>query len=149
MTGRRQIEKFILDHPDPESLPVGRFESDGRKTRCVLCGRDGYGPVVFNSERTWPEYPRGHRKLLQFFGNNLLQVEGPDTAPLPPKLMPWHCQFSPWQIGCMVDHPWPCSCGLTFPVFANLWRHIGADRPAGWGRQGEHHYALECVLEAA
>jgi hypothetical protein len=146
MTGRNQIEQFIRDHADPSSLPVGRFELHGRKVRCVLCGRDGFGPVVFNPDKTWPERPRGHRILLQFFGDDLRQIEGPDTKPEPPKLMPWWCQFNPWQIGCMEDHTWPCSCGLSFRNFATLWRHIGAERPTGWGRQGVHEFALECEM---
>lgn len=148
MTGRIQIQKFIRDHQDPASLPVGRFELAGRKVRCVLCGRDGFGPVEFNPDKTWPQHPRGHRILLTFIGDDLVQVEGPDTAPESPRLIPWHAQFSPWQIGCMEDHTWPCSCGLRFRNFATLWRHIGAERPTGWGRQGEHRYDLSCELEA-
>jgi len=142
MTGRRQLDAYVRAHPDPASLPVGRFTVTGRKVACVLCGRDGYGPVAYDPNRTYPVRERGHRVLLQFIDEKLVQVEGPDTAPEPPHPMPWWVQYRPWQIGCFQDHVWPCSCGKTFPSFVNLWRHLGADRPNGWGRQSEHHYAL-------
>lgn len=144
MTGRRQREEFIRTHQDPTSLPVGRFmHLGGRKVRCVLCGRDGFGPLAFDPAKTYPTRSTTvHRKLLAFIGDRLLQVEGPDAAPPAPRPVPWWAQFSPWQIDCFEDHVWPCSCGLLFRRYVDLWRHIGADRPAGWGRQGEHHPVL-------
>ncbi len=147
---RRAQEAFIRAHKDGRDLPPGRFEfTDGHKIRCVLCGRGGYGVVNFNPDMMYPVRERGHRILLTFIDRDLVQVEGPDTAPLPPKLMPWWAQFGRWQIDCLADHPWPCSCGRQFRRYADLWRHIGADRPAGWGRQGDHFPALACDLEMA
>ena len=148
MSGRRQREEFIRAHRDGAGLPEGRFELDGRKVRCVLCGRDGYGTLAVNPNATFPVKERGHRILLAFLGGGLAQVEGPDTAPKPPEPMPWWMQYSPWQIDCLEDHPWPCSCGRRFRRYVDLWRHIGADRPAGWGRQGVHAPALACEVAA-
>lgn len=141
----RRQEAFIRAHRDGRDIPQGRFEFvKGRKVRCVLCGRDGYGPVAYDPARTYPVRERGHRKLLTWIDDDLVQVEGPDTAPEPPRLMPWWAQFSRWQIDCLGDHPWPCSCGRQYRRFVDLWRHIGAVRPAGWGRQGIHVPDLEC-----
>lgn len=55
-------------------------------------------------------------------------------------MRPWgpYFPYAPWQIPCLQPHDWVCSCGLAFPAFVNLWRHIGADRPTGWGRPGHH-----------
>ena len=56
----------------------------------------------------------------------------------------WWTQFAPWQYGCLLAHTYRCACGLSFPAYANLWRHIGASRPAGWGRHdGVDHHALD------
>lgn len=144
---RRIRESFIREHKDGSDLPVGRFElTDGRKVRCVICGRDGYGSLTINPDKTFPVRERGHRALLTFIGMQLVQVEGPDTAPEPPALMPWFMQYSPWQIDCLEDHTWPCSCGRLYRRYVDLWRHIGAERPKGWGRQGEHFPALECEV---
>lgn len=149
MTGRHQIEAFIASHRDPATLPAGRFvATDGRKVRCVLCHRDGYGPVEYDPAKTYPTRPASvHRKLLEFIDGELRQVEGrPDNAPPPPKPVPWEAQFSRWQIMCMFDHEWPCSCGRRFLRFVDLWRHVGADRPAGWGRVGVHSPELICEV---
>lgn len=147
MTGRLQQARFIAEHPDGAGLPVGRFEHvKGRKVRCVLCGRDGFGPLAFDPAMTFETHARGHRVLLTWVDDELVQVEGPDTAPLPPRLKPWWMQFSRWQIDCLQDHAWPCSCGLQFRRYVDLWRHIGADRPTGWGRRGHHAPALECEV---
>lgn len=55
----------------------------------------------------------------------------------------WWQQWAGWQIPCLAGHVYGCNCGLTFPAFNNLWRHIGGPRPAGWGRQdGIRHFAL-------
>ena len=143
MTGRRQLEAYIRDHRDPASLPVARFTvaENPRKVACVLCGRDGYGPLAYDPERTYPTRDVAvHRKLLTFVGNALVQIEGPDTAPPAPVPISWWHQYSLWQIGCLMDHTWPCSCGRRFTAYATLWRHIGGERPTGWGRQGEQHY---------
>lgn len=150
MTGRRQLETFIREHQDPGTLPVGRFTvTSSGKVQCVLCGRDGYGPLAYDRLKTYPTRPVWvHRKLLTFVGDELVQVEGPDTAPPEPRHVPWWAQYKPWQIGCLMDHTWPCSCGRSFTAYATLWRHIGAPRPMGWGRQGEHHEALVCGVAA-
>lgn len=148
MSGRRQREEFIRTHQDPTALPVGRFvHVGGRKVRCVLCGRDGYGVLAFNSSMTYPTRDVSvHRKMLDFIGDHLMQVEGPDTPPPAPRPVPWYAQFSLWQIDCFADHEWSCSCGLRFRTYGSLWRHIGAPRPAGWGRQGAHEFALDCEV---
>lgn len=148
MTGRRQRDEFVRTHEDPSSLPVGRFEAlDGRKVRCVLCGRDGYGPVEFDSTATFPTRDGSiHRMLLSFIGDELVQVEGPETVPPAPRPKPWWRQFSNWQIDCFEDHIWPCSCGRLYRRYVDLWRHIGAERPVGWGRQGHHAPVLECEV---
>lgn len=152
MTGRRQIEAYIRDHRDPATLPVGRFtiSDNPRKTMCVLCGRDGYGSLAYDPTLTYSTRPVSvHRILLAFVGETLERVEGPDTAPPAPRSVPWWCQYSLWQIGCLMDHTWSCSCGRSSTAYATLWRHIGAPRPHGWGRPGEHHEALACEMRVA
>lgn len=144
MTGRQQQEALTRQFlAFPETIPSDRFEACGNgKIRCVLCRRTGYGVTGVDSTATYPERERGHRKLLQFFGDDLLQVEGPDTAPPPPVLvLPIH-QFSRWQIGCLVPHDWECTCGHRYTSYSPLWRHIGAPRPTGWGRQDGIEHAL-------
>lgn len=117
MTGIRQLERFVREHRDPSTLPEGRFEWDGAKVRCVLCHRRGYGfPLV--------------RDSVTFSGQRVR----------------WSQRVSPWQISCLRDHPWPCSCGRSFTEFVDLWKHIGADRPVGWGREGHHAPALSCEV---
>lgn len=114
---------FLRAHRDPSSLPTGRFEWAGdrsAKVRCVECHRDGYGTTA------------DPRPTVTFDG----------------RLMPWPQHYSPWQIDCLGDHTWPCSCGLAFRRFVDLWRHIGADRPAGWGRPEVHTYNLKCEVAA-
>lgn len=130
MVGRRQIDavvRHLATHLD--EIPADRFEYTGRggsgRIRCVLCGRTGAYGLVGLPDLTTALNERGRVVWYAY--------------------RPW----SPWQVGCLVDHPWPCSCGLTFPVYVNLWRHIGADRPAGWGRQGEHRPVLSCRLVEA
>lgn len=58
---------------------------------------------------------------------------------------PWQ-GFGLWQVACWMDHPWPCSCGLSFRQYGDLWRHIGGPRPTGWGRQDgiDHHLVATC-----
>lgn len=123
MSGRRQRENFILTHRDAATLPSARFEWAGErsgKIRCVLCHRDGWGSLGEIKDQTG------------FDG----------------RLWRWHDRVSPWQIDCLQDHPWPCSCGRSYRAFGDLWRHIGGERPTGWGRQEIHEYALACDLEA-
>ncbi|WP_100813054.1 hypothetical protein [Microbacterium lacus] len=56
----------------------------------------------------------------------------------------WWQSWAPWQYGCMIAHTYRCTCGRAFPAYNNLWRHIGGERPAGWGRQdGLEHRALD------
>lgn len=56
----------------------------------------------------------------------------------------WWRQFAPWQYGCLMAHVYRCTCGLSFPAYNNLWRHIGGPRPEGWGRHdGIEHLALD------
>lgn len=124
MSGRWQRERFIRAHRDPSVLPEDRFEyatEHGKKIRCVMCHRDGYGS------------PTPLRNYVTFDGRKVR----------------WSDNISLWQIDCLADHPWPCSCGLAFTRFRDLWAHIGAPRPVGWGRQSEHRYALECELEVS
>lgn len=121
MTGNRQIDQFIRAHRDPSTLPQDRFEWSGGKVRCVLCHADGWGT------------PSPIGDMVTFTGQKLR----------------WSDRLRPWQIPHLMDHPWPCSCGLSFREFNGLWRHIGADRPVGWGRQGEHAPALVCDLAVA
>lgn len=121
MSSRRQREAFIAAHRDGSGLPEGRFQnvSDrSGKVWCVICHRDGWGSTA----------PLA----------NMVGFDG--------RLWRWSDRISPWQVDCLQDHPWPCSCGLSFRRFVDLWLHIGADRPAGWGRQGVHEYSLECDL---
>ena len=66
------------------------------------------------------------------------------VGPVEPPVAVWR-PFAPWQVACLPDHPWTCSCGRVFPRYVNLWRHIGADRPTGWGRQSEHHVVDRCA----
>ena len=117
MTGRRQQEQFVKEHRTGDDLPADRFEhTGGRKVRCVICGRTGYGPATI------------HPAATSFDGST----------------RPWHRQASPWQLSCLMPHDWPCSCGLAFRTYGDLWRHIGAPRPDGWGRAGTHQPALAC-----
>ena len=137
MTGSRQQAVLTAKYlASPDLIPAGRFEACGKgRIRCVLCSRTGYGVTGVNPKATYPVRERGHRTLLQFFGDQLLVIEGPDTAPPAPRpVKPIH-QFRRWQIGCLEDHDWECSCGRRYRSYAPLWRHIGGPRPAGWGRQ--------------
>lgn len=121
MSGEGQRARFLRAHRDPVGLPEDRFEYVSPKSgrvQCRLCHRDGWGSVA------------PLRNYRTFTGAKVR----------------WDQAMNPWQIDCLVPHDWPCQCGLTFPSFRNLWAHIGADRPAGWGRQGVHGYALECEL---
>lgn len=121
MTGRRQIERFVRANRDPRGLDHERFtRTGGKKVQCALCGRTGYGPV-------------GPVEDVKCFDGRVLR---------------WQDRFSPWQIGCLMPHDWFCSCGLRFVQFADLWRHVGADRPAGWGRQGIHAPVLSMAVAA-
>ncbi|MFF9565755.1 hypothetical protein ACF1AJ_20570 [Leifsonia sp. NPDC014704] len=104
----------------PEEIPADRFTyTRAGRIQCTVCGREGV---------------RG------FVG-----MPDPETAldwrGLPRRWHRWH-PWAPWQVACLLDHPWPCSCGRSFPSYVNLWRHIGAARPAGWGRQGDHRPVL-------
>lgn len=119
MTGSRQIAAFVRAHRDASTLPIERFEWAGGRVRCVLCGARGWGSPVIRDQSTFTGKP-----------------------------MPWWQACAPWQIPHLMDHPWPCSCGLSFRDFSGLWQHIGAPRPFGWGRQGEHAFALECEVVA-
>lgn len=123
MSGARERAAFVKAHKTGEGLPADRFEylSDrSGKVRCVICHRDGYGPVG------------PIRSTVAFDGSS----------------MPWDRWISPWQLDCLQDHTWPCSCGRAFTRYVDLWRHIGADRPRGWGRQERHEMALFCEVSA-
>ena len=116
MTGQRQLARFIREHRDGSDLDHNRFEyAGGRKVRCSLCHRTGYGPV-------------GRVEAVTCFDG---------------RVIPWQMRFNMWQVGCLMPHDWHCSCGRRFVEFVALWRHVGAPRPADWGRQGEHHAVLE------
>lgn len=144
MTGRHQAEALVQQFlAAPETIPAGRFEACGNgRIRCVLDGRVGRGVTNVDLSATYPERERGHRTLLRFFGDQPLVVEGPDTAPPPPRSVPPIHQFARWQIGCLQSHDWECTCGLRYTEYASLWRHIGAPRPPGWGRQDGINHAL-------
>lgn len=144
MTGRRQEEALVAKYlTAPHLIPEGRFAPvGGGKIRCVLDGRTGYGITAVDLAATYPQRERGHRTLLQFIGDQLSVVEGPDTAPPPPQPIPPIYQFSKWQVGCLEPHDWECTCGLRWTSYAPLWRHIGAERPTGWGRQDGIDHAL-------
>jgi len=118
MTGERQIDRFVRANRDPSALPTDRFEWAGGRVRCVLCHAAGWGGIPQLTDST-------------------------DFAGRPVR---WQHSMNRWQIAHLMDHPWTCSCGLAFREFVGLWRHIGADRPTGWGRQGEHQFALECAV---
>lgn len=144
MTGQRQEETLVAKYrAAPHLIPERRFEPCGKgKVKCVLDGRTGYGITAVDLNATYPAPDRRHRILLQFFGDSLRTVEGPDTAPTTPRRVLPIYQFSRWQIGCLEPHDWECACGLRWPSYAPLWRHIGAERPAGWGRQDGIEHAL-------
>lgn len=118
MIGERQVDRFIRANRDPSALPMDRFESSGGKVRCVLCHADGWGTIAAPQD------------LVGFDGRR----------------HPWWSRMGRWQLAHLGDHPWPCSCGMSFRQYAGLWRHIGAERPPGWGRQGEHVPALVCEV---
>jgi hypothetical protein len=121
VTGRRQIDAYVrLMAEHPELIPADRFEyafDRGNKVRCTVCHRDGYGFVGMPDLATARDV-RGRIRWYAYY--------------------PW----SPWQVPCLMDHTWPCTCGRSYTSFNSLWRHIGADRPTGWGRQESHAYAL-------
>lgn len=142
MQSRFQLEGFI-SRVDPSTLPADRFEyvPDARngKARCVVCGRTGYlawiGPP--------PPVTRGRD------GRNASVDERFDKKG---RLHPWGSYFpyAPWQIACLLPHDWQCSCGLAFPTYVRLWRHIGGPRPHGWGRPerwGDHRFEDRCDLD--
>lgn len=118
MSGERQIARFVRANRDPSKLPQDRFDWDGGKARCVICHAKGWGSILP------PE------QAADFTG----------------RIVRWQHRYSRWQIAHLMDHPWFCSCGLSFREYAGLWRHIGADRPTGWGRQGIHRPALVCEI---
>jgi hypothetical protein len=119
VTGQRQLARFIREHRDGAGLDPDRFErTGGGKVRCSLCHRTGYGTS-------------GPVEAITCFDG---------------RVIPWHARFSPWQVACLMPHDWHCSCGLRFIQFAYLWRHIGAPRPANWGRQGVHRAVLEMAV---
>lgn len=120
MTGERQIDLFVRANRDAAALPDDRFERIGAKVRCVLCHADGWGTTLPPAQ------------AADFTG----------------RIVRWQHRFSRWQLAHLMDHPWPCSCGLRFRDYGGLWRHIGAPRPEGWGRQGTHEPALTCEVAA-
>lgn len=100
--GRRQAELFIRElQAHPELIPDDRFvwTAHGR-IECVLCGRLGVRGYV------------GPTPDLEY---------RPDG-----RVIYWNSWYpwAPWQIPCLGEHPWVCKCGLRFPAWANLSRHI-------------------------
>lgn len=125
MTGSRQIDEYLkvlANHP--ELIPADRFvRLDTGRVACVLCHREGTSRALVGMPDLDTRFrERGQRAWHAYF--------------------PW----SPWQISCLMDHSWPCTCGRTYTSFNSLWRHVGAVRPNGWGRQGVHEYALACEV---
>lgn len=120
MTGRSQIRAIVREMElHPERIPDGRFTfTRSGRIACTICGRDGVHGIIATPVPGAPDWRGYARRWSEWF--------------------PW----APWQVSCLRDHTWPCSCGRFFPEFVNLWLHIGADRPNGWGRQGEHRPVL-------
>lgn len=107
--GRRQREALIAElQAHPEEIPADRFVWNHRgRIECVLCGREGYRGHVGA-----PPPPETYRR-----GNWEGLVRWSEWYP-----------WAPWQLACLGEHPWVCACGLRFPAWSNLRRHIGRDR---------------------
>lgn len=108
MTGQHQrtaIVRRLMANPD--LIPVGRFRRlDSGRVECVLCRASG-------TSRSFVGQPGDDAldRMRRYRGG----------------WVPW----AQWQIRCLLDHGWLCSCGRAYPTYASLWRHIGGPRPVG------------------
>lgn len=120
--GRWQREATIAElQAHPERIDPDRFiATDRGRVRCVLCGREGVRGHVGPPPPT-EEVVNGSWRTIRRWDS-------------------WY-PYAPWQIECLLDHPWVCACGLRFPAWSNLHRHIGRVRHPARAIRGHYQVA--------